>query len=50
MDLASGYVKRALDQLPKQGTFAPWRVYQNYALDRAMMLHGRVDDGAMQFS
>jgi cation diffusion facilitator CzcD-associated flavoprotein CzcO len=50
IDLASGYVQRALDQLPKQGAVAPWRVYQNYALDRAMMLHGRVDDGTMQFS
>ena len=33
LDLSSGYVQRALDVLPKQGSKPPWRVRQNYILD-----------------
>ena len=28
----------------------PWKLYQNYALDRVTLRHGRLDDGAMKFS
>jgi cation diffusion facilitator CzcD-associated flavoprotein CzcO len=50
MDLASGYVQRASDQLPKQGTARPWRLYQNYVLDRAMLELGRIEDPALELS
>jgi cation diffusion facilitator CzcD-associated flavoprotein CzcO len=50
LDFSSGYVQRSIDKFPRQGTFAPWRVYQNYALDRMMLKHQRVDDGVMEFS
>jgi monooxygenase len=50
LDFTSGYVQRSIDKFPRQGTFAPWRVYQNYALDRVMLGRGRVDDGVMEFS
>jgi len=50
LDFSSGYVQRAIDRFPRQGTFAPWRVYQNYALDRAMLRRGRLDDGVMEFT
>ena len=50
IDFSSGYVLRAIDQLPRQGSFAPWKLYQNYALDRMMLRRGRVNDGAMEFS
>ena len=50
IDFSSGYVQRALAELPKQGTSVPWRLYQNYALDLVTLQHGRVDDAAMQFS
>jgi monooxygenase len=50
LDFTSGYVQRSIDKFPRQGTFAPWRVYQNYALDRWMLKRGRVDDGVMEFS
>jgi monooxygenase len=50
IDFSSGYVTRALDQLPRQGTTVPWRLYQNYALDLATLSRGRIDDRAMQFS
>src|SRR6476646_8843912 len=33
IDLKSGYVLRALDQLPMQGETHPWRLHQNYARD-----------------
>jgi cation diffusion facilitator CzcD-associated flavoprotein CzcO len=50
MDLSSGYVKRAMHRFPKQGVRAPWRLYQNYALDLAALKLGRVHDGVMEFS
>jgi hypothetical protein len=31
--LTSGYVQRAADVLPKQGTAAPWVLHQNYLVD-----------------
>ncbi|NNC04272.1 NAD(P)/FAD-dependent oxidoreductase [Corallococcus exiguus] len=49
LDFRSGYVQRALDALPRQGTRAPWRLYQNYVRDLVMMRYGRVDDEAMEF-
>jgi monooxygenase len=33
IDFSSGYVLRALGQLPRQGSKLPWRLYQNYILD-----------------
>ncbi len=33
IDFSSGYVLRSIDKFPKQGSKAPWRLYQNYARD-----------------
>jgi monooxygenase len=44
IDLQSGYVLRAIDQLPKQGARQPWRLHQNYAKDIRLLKHGPVDD------
>jgi len=49
LDLASGYVDRAIDQFPKQGAKAPWRLYQNYLLDILKLRAGSVRDSAMKF-
>ncbi len=49
IDFNSGYVQRALDTLPKQGSKTPWRLHQNYVRDLSMMRFGRVDDGTMKF-
>jgi cation diffusion facilitator CzcD-associated flavoprotein CzcO len=49
IDLAAGYVLRALDQFPKQGSRAPWKIYQNYVLDLLTLRWGRVRDEAMHF-
>jgi monooxygenase len=50
IDFSSGYVLRSIDQFPKQGSKAPWRLHQNYALDIFSLRFGAIEDGAMQFS
>jgi cation diffusion facilitator CzcD-associated flavoprotein CzcO len=50
LDFTSGYVQRALDQLPRQGAKKPWKLYQNYARDLMSLRFGNVNDGTMQFS
>ncbi len=50
VDLASGYIRRAADLLPKQGSTKPWYVRQNYLLDLASTRLGRVHDGTMRFT
>jgi hypothetical protein len=49
VDLTSGYIQRALDELPKQGSKRPWRLHQNYALDLLEFRFANVDDGTMEF-
>jgi monooxygenase len=44
IDLKSGYVLRALDQLPKQAAAHPWRLHQNYAQDIRLLRKGPLDD------
>jgi hypothetical protein len=44
IDLTSGYVRRSVALLPKQGAGAPWRLHQNYVRDVRMFRHGRLDD------
>jgi monooxygenase len=50
LDFTSGYVLRAVDRFPKQGSKTPWRLYQNYALDTMTLKHGRLNDGVLVFS
>lgn len=50
MDLTSGYVQRAMALFPKQGTHAPWKLYQNYTRDLLMLRFGAVEDGVMNFT
>jgi monooxygenase len=50
LPLNSGYVQRAKDILPKQGTKAPWRLYQNYVRDMLVLRFGSVNDGSMSFT
>ena len=49
LDFSSGYVQRALDSLPRQGTTKPWKLHQNYARDMVALRLGRLDDGTMRF-
>jgi monooxygenase len=50
IDFSSGYVLRAMDKFPKQGSRAPWRLYQNYALDILSLKRGAIEDGTLEFS
>ncbi len=49
LNLTSGYVQRALDKMPKQGTAKPWKLYQNYLLDMMVLRFGALDDGTLEF-
>jgi monooxygenase len=50
IDFTAGYVLRAIDKFPRQGSRAPWRLHQNYARDILTLRFGEVDDGVMEFS
>ncbi|HET7443872.1 MAG TPA: NAD(P)/FAD-dependent oxidoreductase [Solirubrobacterales bacterium] len=50
LDFTSGYVLRALEGLPKQGSKEPWKLRQSYPFDLRSMRFGPVEDGTMQFS
>lgn len=47
---SSGYLARAKDINPKNATAYPWRLNQEYVLDRKMMAEDPVDDGILTFS
>ena len=49
LDFTSGYVQRAIDRFPKQGSKAPWKLHQNYLKDLLALKYGSVDEG-MEFS
>jgi monooxygenase len=50
LDFSSGYVLRAVADLPKQGSKEPWKLRQNYAVDLRKLRYGSLEDGAMTFS
>jgi monooxygenase len=50
LDFSSGYVVRAADILPRQGSRAPWFLRQNYLIDFVTTRFGRVTDASMAFS
>lgn len=50
VDFSSSYILRSIDQFPKQGSRAPWRLHQNYALDTLALRFGKLEDGVLEFS
>jgi hypothetical protein len=44
LDFNSGYVLRASDILPKQGSRTPWKVHQNYIKDIFLLKYADVKD------
>ena len=50
IDFNSGYILRAIDKFPKQGSRSPWKLHQNYALDIVALRFGTLEDGALQFT
>ncbi len=49
LDFNSGYVLRALDSIPKQGTKRPWKLFQNYILDLFNFRYSSINDDVMKF-
>lgn len=50
LDFGAGYIQRANDILPKQGSAAPWKVYQNYIRDRLSLNLGSVHDSFLEYN
>ena len=49
LEMTSNYVARAEAYLPKGADRAPWKLYQNYALDKEQLHNGKLEDGVMAF-
>jgi monooxygenase len=45
-----GYMERAIGNWPKQGSTAPWRVYQNYLRDVISLKWGSIKNNGLEFS
>ncbi|MER2012851.1 MAG: FAD-containing monooxygenase EthA, partial [Psychrobacter alimentarius] len=48
--LSAGYVRRAINELPKQGDRYPWYVTNNYLSDRVMLKYRQIKDDWLHFS
>ena len=49
-DFSAGYMKRVMHLFPSQGDHDPWRNTQDYKLDKQMIRHAALEDGALVFS
>ncbi len=49
-DFSSGYIQRAKHIMPKNSVSYPWRLNQEYVVDRKRMTKDPVDDGLLFFS
>ena len=50
LDFQAGYVLRSLDEFPRAGSRAPWRLGMSYLHDLLKLRYGRISDGALRFS
>ncbi len=50
MLLNSGYILRSAHLLPSEGDRAPWKLDQNYLVDRRVIQRAKIDDGVLRFS
>ncbi|AWG62828.1 flavin-containing monooxygenase [Mycobacteroides abscessus] len=50
MDFEAGYVKRALNMLPRQGDTAPWQMSMSYHQDERLLTRRRVTDRCLRFA
>ena len=49
-DFSSGYMKRTMHKMPKQGNSEPWLNPQNYEADKKMFRKSPLEDGVMLFT
>ncbi|MBC7185284.1 MAG: NAD(P)/FAD-dependent oxidoreductase, partial [Marinobacter sp.] len=47
--LDAGYINRAADRLPRQGTHGPWKSTQNYLEDVKILRFEPIEDGYLEF-
>lgn len=50
LGMQSGYIQRANDRLPRQGSKQPWQVVQNFFYDVPRLRYQKIDDGVLEFS
>lgn len=50
LDFDAGYIRRALEVLPKQGSSYPWKMYQNYIRDLWALKYSGLRDRFLEFS
>jgi len=48
-DFSAGYMKRVMHLFPKQGSTDPWRNTQDFMLDKKLIRHAPLEDGALVF-
>jgi len=49
MDMQAGYITRSANEMPKQGSKAPWQVLNDYVRDLPLLRYGRVNDNSLEF-
>ncbi len=49
IDFSSGYVKRGIDKMPKQGNQFPWKLHQNYVKDLITLRYKKIADDCLVF-
>lgn len=49
LDFGAGYIRRVLDQLPRQGDQAPWLTSMNYTGDVKLLRRLPVEDSQLRF-
>ena len=50
INFTSSYITRALHKMPKQGRDKPWKLNQNYILDRMSLNHRSLEDESIVFA
>jgi monooxygenase len=50
INFTSSYITRALHKMPKQGPDEPWKLNQNYILDRMSLNHRSLEDESIVFA
>lgn len=48
-DFSSGYIQRGKHLMPKSATTLPWRLNQDYRVDKKALAEAPIDDGIMRF-
>lgn len=48
LNLSSGYIQRSQDSIPKQGHIAPWRLDQDYDIDKARLTKAKLPENGLE--